>query len=269
MRKILRENGNLTEGGTIISSNQQKKSYLSPSASLFEERPEIEAMMRGLLHELRNPLSSILTAATLLQDVAAPENSQLSGESQTLLGIIDKEANRLNRILTEFDRYIRPPKPQPKIFDLIALIESVSAFFERSKVLPPHIKITKTLPAECAVWADETQIQDVLEKLLKNAVEELETKGAEAELHLRLETDTTTSTAKLCLSDNGKGFRGEAGERAFQPFYSTKTQRLGLGLSVVKAKVEAADGEVWLENSAPTEQNAFTSICFTLPLAKR
>lgn len=225
--------------------------------------------MRGLLHELRNPLSSILTAASLLQDPKAPFADEPSSESQMLLEVIGKEATRLNRILTEFDHYIRVPSPQPAAFDLVELVESVCAHLQETDVIPSSIEITKQLPESCMVWADESQIRMVLDKLFQNAIEALpggKESDEEEDFRINVRLEQLSDTAKFCLGDSGKGFQEESRTRAFQPFYTTKAQRLGLGLSVAKANIEAATGELRIENSAPDQQNPFTEVCFSLPL---
>ena len=73
--------------------------------------------MRGLVHELRNPLSAVLTASSLVQGGADADE-----ETTMLLDVIQKEARRMNRILTEFSHFVKPPTPQIETFDLGALV---------------------------------------------------------------------------------------------------------------------------------------------------
>ena len=217
-------------------------------------------MMRGLLHELRNPLSSIITASTLLQDSALPSASDASEESRMLLDVIKKEAHRLNHILSEFADYIKIPPPAPGRFNLATTIEEAIGAQRRAGVLPDDIKVENHLQKPCPVNADENQIRNALRHLLENAAEEMPAGGT---LFLTSMESENPDMAGVCLGDSGKGFSSESRERAFHPFYSTKSHSIGLGLSAVRSIIEAAGGRVWIEDDG-AGSNA-TRICFELP----
>src|SRR5690606_3180755 len=108
---------------------------------------------------------------------------------------------------------------------------------QRQAVLPPEIEIENRLPGTCPVRADETQIRDALRHLLHNAAEAMPGGG---HLLLTLADTGSSGEAGICLSDTGKGFSRESRERAFQPFYSTKSQGIGLGLPAVRSIIESA-----------------------------
>lgn len=222
--------------------------------------PELEMMLRGLLHELRNPLSSIITASTLLQDGAVPGAVEIGDEGQMLLEVIKKESLRLNHILTEFANYIKIPPPAPRHFDLSVTTNEVIKAQQTAGVLPPEIHIENRLPASCMVNADENQIRKALQHLLENAAEEMPAGG-----HLLLSPldNNRSTTVGVCLSDSGKGFSSESRERAFQPFYSTKSHSIGLGLSAVRSIIEGVGGRVWIEDDGSGADA--TRICFELP----
>lgn len=213
--------------------------------------------MRGLLHELRNPLSSIITASTLLQDAALPGAVEISEEGQMLLDVIKKESLRLNHILTEFADYIKTPVPSPDDFDLAQTIASLIREMRIVGVLPEEIAIENRFSAPCPVRADEKQIRNALRHLLDNAIEEMPAGGTL--LFSPLEA-SSSHLAGVCLTDSGKGFSRESRERAFQPFYSTKSHSIGLGLAAVRSIIESAGGRIWIESDSPA-----TRLCFELP----
>ncbi len=215
-------------------------------------------MVRGLLHELRNPLSSIITASTLLQDGAG--TVEVGDEGQMLLEVIKKESLRLNHILTEFANYIKIPPPAPGKFDLSTAADEAISAQQAAGVLPATVSIENRLKKPSIVDADENQIRKVLQHLLENAAEEMPGGG---NLLLTSLDNGNPSTVGLCLSDSGKGFSSESRERAFQPFYSTKSQSIGLGLSAVRSIIESAGGRVWIEDDGDGSDT--TRICFELP----
>ncbi len=255
--------------------------------------PEIEMLMRGLLHELRNPLSSILTAANLLNDSPSPDEPAISEESHMLLDVVKKESLRLNHILTEFAGYIKLPPAQPAQFDLAKAARAAVRELQREGALQPSIEIKDELPSECLAWGDESQVRIALSHILRNSIEAMPDGG-----QLRLSSKTANSNANpstpagtqasdsvtICISDSGVGFTTESRDRAFQPFYSSKEHNVGLGLPCVRSLIEASSGHIWLEEldqsesetppevnppSRPGQTLVAMSTCFQLPRPTR
>lgn len=232
-------------------------------------RPNLQALMSGITHELRNPLAAILTATSLLQD-----DSGLHDETVMLLDVVRKEARRMNQILTEFSLYVKLPQPHPIEFDLSEMARRTIEELKRNGILRENTKIENHLIEPLTVSADPIQIQQVLHRLLENAAYALanQTDGV---IILRSYAQTDTSRVVLCIEDNGPGFSSDELQQAFLPFYSTKPQGVGLGLSIAQVAVQAADGEIWIENltgkNAPpltkteTIVPSVVRICFALP----
>lgn len=254
------------------------------SSQRFNPRnPEMEMLLRGLLHELRNPLSSILTASTLLQDSPVPGDVETSDESRMLLEVVKKESLRLNHILTEFAGYIKLPPPQLAQFDLAQAVRAAVRELQCEGVLCPSIEVEDELPPTCPVWGDESQVRIALSYILHNSVEAMPD-GGQLRLSYRISKLDNPETEQpdvviICISDSGNGFTPESRERAFQPFYSSKEHNVGLGLSSVRSLIEASNGHIWLEEnqmpeSAPRPEPSTLrasqlavpmSICFQLP----
>ena len=224
---------------------------------------DIRAVTRGLTHELRNPLSAILTAIELLHDVA-----ELGDENTMLLDVVRKESRRMSRILTEFSAYVRPAQGQPSAFDFACVLRAEIAEVEREMRHAGGFQVQDDLPDEVWVYADEAQVDDALGRVLRNAYQAMvNAHGSERTLHLSIHEEDVSSHQPtqlvLCIEDSGGGFSHEALGRAFEPFYSTKPHETGLGLSIARGEVEAAGGEIWVEN-APT---GGARVCFRLPKA--
>jgi signal transduction histidine kinase len=235
---------------------------------------EFNLLLRGLLHELRNPLSSILTAANLVGDTAR-ENADVDEETEMLLGVIKKESLRLNRILTEFSHFIKLPEPRPALFDLAQLARDATAQLQDEGVLVPSVRVVDDLPESCPVWADQGQMRTALHHVLRNAGEAMPEGGA---LRMALAQGDNLSMAVLCIGDSGAGFSEESRTRAFEPFYSTKLHATGLGLAAACAILKAAGGRAWLGaqeestsviDSGKTESNRVpVQICLEVPRAE-
>ena len=200
---------------------------------------DVQMLMRGLVHELRNPLSAILTASSLL-----PETATLDEESVMLLDVVRKESRRMNRILTEFSTFVKPPKPNFQNCDLALLTREVIQIWRRDSLeLATEIEVSEKLPPTFSVWADPNLVQQSLTHLWNNAVEALP-HGGNIELNGQIEG----GHAHLRICDNGEGLNSQSQEKAFQPFFSTKGSATGLGLSIARMAVRACGGDCRMEN---------------------
>lgn len=226
---------------------------------MSHQNPEIDvhALMRGLVHELRNPLSAVLTASTLLQG-----GDDVDEETVMLLDVVQKESRRMNRILTEFSSFVKPPQARPEAFDLAHLLRSLAAELQREDVLTQRIALHDELPAILAVHADATQTRQALHHVLSNAAEAMEHGGA---LHLSAQVEG--SRVWVCVDDSGEGLSEGALQHAFQPFFSTKPASTGLGLSIARSLLRASHGDLILQNRHSQEHGVRVEV--HLPGAQR
>jgi signal transduction histidine kinase len=200
---------------------------------------DISTLANSMAHSIRNPLSSIVTAAGLVRDDTA-----ISEETAMLLGIIKKEANHLNRILTDFLQYVRPQKFNPVVFDLGKAASQTAVAIGRELPEDVSINVEYSLP-ELPAWGDEAQIGGALWNIMRNAAEAMPQGG-----RLHLWGRVSEGMSILCIEDNGPGFSPEDLQRAFEPFFSNTPEGAGLGLSIARAIIERCAGDIWLENAA-------------------
>lgn len=213
---------------------------LSPAPSI-----DVHALMRGLVHELRNPLSAILTASSLLKG-----GQGIDEESAMLLEVVEKESRRMNRILTEFSSFVKPPAAHPEVFDVARTLRELTRALQYDGTLGHHIEVRDELPAHLAVYSDPVQSHQAFHHLFANAAEAMHRGGV-----LHLHSDGDDRHAIILLDDDGDGFPDDI-ESAFQPFFSTKSASTGLGLSIASGLLRASGGEISLHNrpySAPRE----------------
>jgi len=206
---------------------------------------DVQALMRGLVHELRNPLSAILTAASLL-----PGAPGLDEETGMLLDVVSKEARRMNRILTEFSTFAKPPKPNIEPLDFAALARE-GMLGEMNDQGENSIEIRDDLPTDLWALGDVRLVIQALQNVLENAREALPRGGT-----IVLQGGQSDEHAWLSIGDSGAGLSAQSLENAFQPFYSSKGASTGLGLSIARVAIRASGGECRIENiweSALTE----------------
>ncbi len=229
---------------------------------LHQERlATVGRLAAQITHELRNPLSSIGLNSELLME----ELDHLDGgdEARTLLSSIIVEVERLREITEAYLGFARLPRPEPVPCDLNAiageLLEFVRPEMERAR-------IRTRLDADRAVrpaLADPHQVRAALLNLVRNAREAL----AGREGHLVLRVRSLGDAASIEVVDDGPGFSADAKAHLYEPFYSTRPQGTGLGLSYVRKLIQAQGGGVEVED-APGG-GALVRLCVPLALHPR
>lgn len=192
--------------------------------------------MRGLVHELRNPLSAVLTASSLVQ--GGPDADE---ETVMLLEVIQKEARRMNRILTEFSHFVKPPKPQVETFDLGALVCQVAAALHRDGAFQ-DVEIYKRMERPVMVNGDSAQTEAALRHVLENAEQALKEGGL-----LQMWSEEDDDQGCVLIEDSGGELHTDIVQHAFQPFFSTKPAATGLGLSIARITLLAMGGDITIE----------------------
>jgi signal transduction histidine kinase len=211
---------------------------------LHQERlATVGRLAAQITHELRNPLSSIgLNSELLMEEL---DHLQGGAEARTLLSSIIIEVERLREITEAYLGFARLPRPEPVPCDLNAiaaeLLDFVRAEMERARVrtrLDPDRAVRLAL-------ADPNQVRAALLNLLRNAREALG--GREGHIVLRVRSLGDAATIEVL--DDGPGFSPDARAHLFEPFYSTRPQGTGLGLSYVRKIALAQGGSVEVEDA--------------------
>jgi two-component system sensor histidine kinase PilS (NtrC family) len=189
----------------------------------------------GMAHEIRNPLASISGSVQLLM-----EGAHVSGEDRRLMGIVVREANRLNLLLTDFLVFARPPAPRCMLVDISELLDELASILQADERFA-YVKIKREYPSGIEFWCDRGQIRQALWNLLVNGAEAMPDGGV-----LGLGIDP--AEALIYVEDNGPGIPNEIRDRIFDPFFTTKDHGTGLGLPNVYAIVEAHKGQLEFGN---------------------
>ena len=170
---------------------------------------------------------------------------EISHKLSQYLDVAKGEINRLDYIVTQFLRAIRPASPQLKPVSLNEIVEKTLNLLEpelTNRELKVKTKLARQLPA---APADATQIQQVLVNLIKNAMQAM-TKGGT----LTLQTGEGADGVWVSVADTGGGIPQEQINHIFEPFFTTKKKGTGLGLMIVQRIVRAHGGRIELESHA-------------------
>ena len=221
-------------------------------------------LIRVLTHEIMNSISPITSLATVIsgyfkkRDEENPvplEKIDHQIVSKTLSGLntIEETGKGLLDFVDKYRSLTSLPKPDLGKFTIDGLFRKCRLLMESN--IPNNIKIiTSVYPEDIALVADYGQVEQILINLIKNASEALSNKK-DGTIHLKaFYADDGTL---IQVEDNGIGISGDIIEDIFIPFYSTKENGSGIGLSLSKQIMQNHDGTISV-NSAPGKGSKFT-----------
>ncbi|HZQ71054.1 MAG TPA: ATP-binding protein [Terriglobales bacterium] len=208
--------------------------------SRAEHLATLGELATGLAHEIRNPLAGI---AGVIEIVGRDLPS--TSPARAVVKDVRQEIAQINHIITDLLQTARPHPPEIRRSDLNTTVEH-SVMLARQQALSKAIKIElKKDPALPEVEHDSDQIHQVLLNLLLNSIQAIEGHGT-----ITVEITEDGGYAAIAVSDTGRGIAPEHLPNIFRPFYTTKGNGTGLGLSLAKRIVEEHDGKIDVESSA-------------------
>lgn len=221
------------------TQQELQKVYLELSNSVTQMKKTERLSAAGqlaasLAHEIRNPLASISGAAGILQRGAAPQKYV-----EDSLEIIQKESQRLNKLLTGFLNFATPRAPRlqrTKLNDLLQSVISLVAHNAKSG----DILISYDYDAdEVDLQCDPEQLKQVILNLLINAID-----VSPASSEIRIRSVHQGNKLHIEVEDQGTGIPPEATDRIFDPFFTTKPNGTGLGLAISSMIVRQHNGDL-------------------------
>lgn len=179
----------------------------------------------GLAHEIRNPLGAMRGAIQILESTTPPGSIH-----SDLMGIILRESDRLNSIITNFLSYAKPKVGSFVDTDLCETIRDTLTLIRLGPDVHADHRIEEELPTSpLFIAADATQLKQVFWNLARNAVNAMPDGGT---LMIRAEA-LPANRVRIVFEDTGKGMKPEQVERLFEPFSTSSSGGTGLGLSIV------------------------------------
>ena len=221
-----------------------------------ERMAALGKMAAGLAHEIRNPLASMRGSVQVL----ASELSFSQDQSQ-LMQIVLRESDRLNRIVSDFLTYARPPKIERTVIEFSSLLSETIALLRNSPELRPDHLIREEYPDQPLIYqGDPNQMRQIFWNLARNAIQAMPKGG---ELCVTLESKSN-GDVMIAFIDTGEGMSREQKDRLFEPFNSS-SGGTGLGMAIVYQLVRDHNGNVLVES----ESGKGTRIGIRLPAESR
>lgn len=253
--RVLRNRYDNVLGAMLTYKDITVQELLEEQVRQSEKLAVIGELAAGTAHEIRNPLTSVRGFIQLLDRKYgddAPEKEYFR--------IILSELNRVNDIIREFLLLSKPTNPNLRLIDVNTVMEDVKTLMS-SDALLRNIDLQFQLsdvPAICEV--DVEQIKQVFINLIRNAFEAIKLHG-----RLSVSIRVAGEDCEISFADNGPGIRKDALGRIFEPFYTTKEEGTGLGLTVSYRIIQNHGGTIDVES----EEGRGATFYVRLPLATK
>ena len=277
---VLRGEDGSDQGRVVIFQDVTDVVAMEFDLTRSERLAAVGELSAKIAHEIRNPLASISGSIQILAS-----ECDVEGESARLMGIVERETDRLNHLITDFLRYARPAPTVTSPVDVDRLFADLIDMLEPT--LPPEIELRVDIKPGYRIESDADQVRQMLWNLCLNAIQSMP-KGGELRLSVdawrgnsaqepkgMIRNTTTRATGsrsqesaaqelsgsvpvgceqsvsgwlEIEVADTGCGISEEVMGNIFEPFFTTKLGGTGLGLPTVHRIVENHGGELQLDS---------------------
>ena len=254
-------------GATQITIQDEKLTLLVINDIENEmDEKEIDSwirLIRVLSHEIMNSIAPITSLSDTLSNMhktssAFSEEEQEQVKQNTINGlqVISETGKGLISFVESYRKFTRIPEPVKESIDL-------NEFIHRMVILcsmePNFSKITINIqihPIDLKIYADPNLLGQVVLNLMKNAIQAMQ-EQTEGTLSILAEADPVTKIIRIKITDNGPGIPPEIINEVFVPFFTTRTEGSGIGLSIARQIMRAHGGNIKV-SSIPHQETTFT-----------
>jgi PAS domain S-box-containing protein len=257
----LRMIGTHTDISRVKHKEQQSKDHLAQLAHVTRLGLMGE-MASGMAHEVNQPLCAIATYAQAGLNLIHKENPDLVKLTE-IVGKTQQQALRAGKIIHRMKSFCKSKIGARLIVDINAIVDN-SVELCRAELFQNNVKLIVELEDKLpTVHIDQLQIEQVLINLIRNSIDAFKGKDEKEQRELTIQSySLSDKSISVCVHDNGCGFDETQQQNIMTPFYTTKTEGMGMGLAISRSLIEAHEGTL-LFNSIPGKGTTFY---FTLPI---
>jgi signal transduction histidine kinase len=239
------------QASIALESTRRERQYREMQSELAHANrvATMGQLTASIAHETRQPMTAARTyaaAALRFLDKSPPDVTEV----RAALTCIVNETHRASDVVDRIGSIIKKAPPCKEVVDLNAAILEVTAL-TRSEAVKTRVTVDTQLAGELpSIQCDRVQLQQVMLNLIVNAIQSMSgVEDGNRELHIS--TVVEPEGVGVAVRDTGHGLRPESLPRLFEPFYTTKPDGMGMGLSICRSIIEAHGGRLWATGCEP------------------
>ena len=235
-----------------LESTRRERQYREMQSELAHANrvATIGQLTASIAHEIKQPIATgrnNAAAALRFLDKSPPDVAEL----REALTCIVNDADRASDVVDRIGSLVKKAPPRKEVVDLNAAILDVTTL-TRSEAVKSGVVVGTQLAGELPpIRCDRVQLQQVMLNLIVNAIQSMSgVEDGNRELHIST-ASIEPEGVRVAVRDTGHGLRPERLPRLFEPFYATKPDGMGMGLSICRSIIEAHGGRLWATSCEP------------------
>jgi C4-dicarboxylate-specific signal transduction histidine kinase len=228
----------------------------------MSRRATLGELTASIAHELKQPLAAILSNAQAALRFLSRDTPDLNEVHDTLQDIV-RDDKRAGEVIKRLHVPLKKSEPVFRSLDLNEIILEVIELLKNEMDLRGVSLVTMLAEWLPAIRGDTIQLQQVILNLIMNGAEAMMGLDDNAHKIIVSTNKHDEQTLKVSVRDAGGGLDEDRIDRMFDPFYTTKADGMGMGLSISRSIIEAHGGRLWAANNP----DRGATVCFTVPIS--
>ncbi len=234
---LIRDQEGEIVGKIIVFTDLTKVKRLEEELRQADKLKAVGELAAGIAHEIRNPLAAISGSVEMLAGLA-----DLDEGNRRLFDVVLKESSRLNIIIEGLLNYTRDRAAELQRVDTVEMLEEIAMLMENDPALSDNIEISiDTRQDDVDIVGDSGQLKQVFLNLIKNAADAMPEGG---HIGIAVSRQAGSDAVEIVVSDTGCGIEEGHLEDIFNPFFTTKSSGIGIGLSLAEKIIRNHGGQI-------------------------